>query len=229
MKGSISATIAMLLLGIFNAGIAAQQFSLRKKDTGFLFLTACIIFFVGFLRDIFTIIKNMLDAREPQPEPMPEPVKVIPADPLQSSASALQNLKIGRPCRVDGVSQYEDNILALAGKNPDYDMSENEIIDNRMVDEKIWKYTFSPQKAVLSPQKDSNTIQVLIGGKQVGYINALSSTRLLEEMQGQGVEVVYCSIGGGPYKIMYEDEMSGRHQVYERKKGYSVTLSIYEN
>lgn len=183
---------------------------------------------ISVILDVIRFCRQKDVPAEEKPQPRPEAVP--PVDP--ESHPVYSGVKIGKTYRVSNVSQFLENIHSLALENPEYKLSESEIIGNYMTDKRIWKYDFKPKSVELLPEPENPrsmySIKVLIDGKQVGSLESGGSSPLLKAMKGPGVEVVYCTIGGGPYKVVYEDEHTGRYSLLEDEKNYSVTLSIYE-
>ena len=132
---------------------------------------------------------------------------------------------------------YQDNILALASDNDDYNMSKREMIDAEMIEERVWKYHFLACKAKVVPEPDNpydkNAIKVIVNGLLVGYIKQGSCAHLHKVIRENRIMGIDCTIGGGPYKEVYEEEYDYDRDkaVYTVEKGetkYSVTLTIYE-
>lgn len=173
-------------------------------------------------------------ATAPQPISVEPPVKPNPApaaapQPRPSVKSTTHH--------VTGINYYMDNIMSLASENPDYDMTKKEIIEEDMIDERIWKYDFDDVNVKLVPEPDNphdpNAIMVLVGGKQVGYIKAGSCSKVLKLISSGKIRGIDCTIGGGPYKIVYEEYDEDRDRdVYTLERdetNYSVKVTIYES
>lgn len=112
---------------------------------------------------------------------------------------------------VTGISHYTNNILKLATKNPAYALSKKEIIAKKLCDQKIFEYSFAPQKTELIPEPtnphDPNAIKVVIDGQHVGYIKAGSCARILKLMKENRIARIDGEIYGGNHKMIYDDEL----------------------
>ena len=219
---------ALLKLGLSLAAgaVGLYQHHVEKTIAAVFCFVICGLLFLAFLIDLFFMLRQKF-AKTPQAKKGPSPA---PADYPHNPDPA--DLKIGKTYRAADVEQYLDNILALAENNPEYSLSESEVIDNYLTDKKIWKYTFKPHKVTLVPKSGhssaGSSLGVFIEGKQVGSIKAADQERLARAMAATGVEVVYCSIGGGACKIVQTDIHTGKFSLKEDEKPYSVTLSICE-
>lgn len=111
--------------------------------------------------------------------------------------------------KVAGMSHYMDAILSLADENDDYSLSKRELVENDLVDQRIWQYEFYPIKTELVPEPDNphdpNAIKVMVDGVQVGHIKRGSCAHLLKVINEGRLGRIGCMIGGGPYKYVYED------------------------
>lgn len=134
--------------------------------------------------------------------------------------------------RVTGMEHYLDNIMNLAAENPDYEMSKLEIIDNFMTDKKIYEYNFYASNVKLVPEPenpfDSNAVMVIIDGQHVGYIKAGSCARILKLLREDRIHRVEAEVGGGKYKLVYEDDDDDTYTLERDKTKFFVHLTIYE-
>ena len=148
--------------------------------------------------------------------------KVVPASEIKSFTA-----------KATGMQYYMDNIHKLATENPDYDLSKKEIIENGLTDEKIWKYEYYCTKAELIPDPenpyDKNAIKVVVDGLQVGHIKANSCVKILNKMKAGKIRGIDCEIGGGPYKIVYEDYDDDTYTLERNTINHFVHLTIYES
>lgn len=141
-----------------------------------------------------------------------------------------------RTYKVAGVTHYVDNIMSLAVENSNYDLSKRELIDDGMIEEKIWKYEFYPSRLELTPEPDNphdpNAIKVIIDGKHVGYIKEGSCAHIRNLMKQGTVVQADCKIGGGPYKYISEDyDYDKDKEAYELERSstnFFVHLEITE-
>lgn len=102
-----------------------------------------------------------------------------------------------------------DNILRLASRNPDYDLTTEAQTERVAENKRIYAYTFNPKKAELvsEPHNPHNpdAIKVMIDGEHVGYIHTDFCTHLLNALSGNRVRGIDCEMSGGPYKILRGD------------------------
>lgn len=158
------------------------------------------------------------------------PVSSLPESKTKAIRLAQSDF-VTKTYRVTGMQHYMDNIMSLSFENPDYDMTKQEIIDTCMTDEKIWKYDFHAAKTELVPEPDNpydpNAVMVRVSGKLVGYIKAGSCKHILNLLKGERIKGIDCDIGGGPYKMVEEDE-DGKYIITKGNTNFFVHLTIYE-
>lgn len=136
------------------------------------------------------------------------------ADSAAAKAAAAKAPE--KPCakferhKLAGTSYHMDAIMALAEENPDYDLTKREIIDDDLVGERIYQYTFAdgPVELVDDPDNeyDPNAIKVLVAGQHIGYIKRGSTGRVHNLQRAGRVLGVTAEIYGGKYKIVTCDE-----------------------
>ena len=152
-----------------------------------------------------------------------ETAKPQPIATIQTAADANEKRQ---NYNVTGISHYTNNILKLAIKNPAYALSKKEIIAKKLCDQKIFEYSFAPQKTELIPEPtnphDPNAIKVVIDGLLVGYVKAGSCTRILKLMNENRIAGIVGEIYGGNYKMIYDDEL------LMEKGSFKVRISIIE-
>ena len=177
------------------------------------------------------IFSKLFKKPDPKPAPVAAPVKVDNPEP-----EAPKNTTKMMTYKVTGVSHYEDNIMALSSKNEDFQLNRRDLIDEGLVDERVWEYDFYPIKAELVPEPDNphdpKAIKVLVDGLHVGYIKSGSCAHLLRVLRESGVERIDVKVGGGRYKCLecVGCTESGK-EVYEMDRGevpLYVHLSIVE-
>lgn len=134
--------------------------------------------------------------------------------------------------KVIGMPYRMDSLMELAVDNPDYDMSKKEIIECGMEEERIWKYSFYPTRVELRPEPDNpydpNAIKVIVDGQHIGYIKKGSCSRVLKAINENRIQRIECTIGGGPYKIVEEND-DYEYEMYRESADYSVTLTVYQS
>lgn len=125
--------------------------------------------------------------------------------------------------KVTGMEHYKDALNSFAVTNPDFDLSKKELIADNLVDERIWKNEYYPQKVELIPEPenpvDPKAIKVIADGLQVGYIKSGSCAHLLKVIRENRIESIGCDMGGGPYKYIreeYDDEKDKEVYTLER-------------
>ena len=111
--------------------------------------------------------------------------------------------------KIAGINYYEEAIKQIADENPDYDLSNRELLDRYYDGDRIWKYEFySACQAELRPEPenpyDKNAIAVYAlskyGHVKIGNVKAGSTGRVATD------RIYTLEIGGGPFKELCEDE-----------------------
>lgn len=135
--------------------------------------------------------------------------------------------------KVAGTSYHLDAIMELAEDNPDYDMTQREIIDAGMEEERIYQYTFpdSPVELVDDPDNeyDPNAIKVLIAGQHIGYIKRGSTGRVHNLQRSDRVLGVTAEIYGGKYKVVIcddDDDGTEHYDLIRDETGYGAAIEI---
>ena len=224
----VSATVK-LLLSLLICSLGFRQKNMGKEIASLFCFIICALLFLGFLFDIIRLIRQKLKDDD---TPAPHTAAVPNAGDYPDTPDP-SDLKIGRTYRAADVNRYLDNIQKLKQDNPDYALSESELIDNYLTDKKIWKYTYRLRTVTLQilkgQSREEESIGVFAEGLQIGRIHTADCPRLLKAMKSKGgVEVVYCTVGGGPYKIVHDDARTGKYSMVTDEKPYSVTMSIYQ-
>lgn len=134
--------------------------------------------------------------------------------------------------KVAGTSYHMDAIMALAEENPDYDLTKREIIDDDLVGERIYQYTFTdgPVELVDDPdnEHDPNAIKVLVAGQHIGYIKRGSTGRVHNLQRAGRVLGVTAEIYGGKYKVVICDDDDGaeHYDLIKDETGYGAAIEI---
>lgn len=136
--------------------------------------------------------------------------------------------------KVAGTTYHLDAIMELAEDNPDYDMTQREIIDTGMEEQRIYQYTFpdSPVELVDDPdnEQDPDAIKVLVAGQHIGYIKRGSTKRIHKLQRAGRVLGVTAEIYGGRYKIVRcVEEYQMQHYEMDRDEslyGAAIELRI---
>lgn len=135
--------------------------------------------------------------------------------------------------KVAGTSYHLDAIMALAEDNPDYDMTQREIIDAGMEEERIYQYTFpdSPVELVDDPdnEQDPNAIKVLVAGQHIGYIKRGSTGRIHKLQRSGRVLGITAEIYGGRYKVVRSvEEYQTQHYEMDRdESNYGAAIELH--
>ena len=218
-------SLVKLALSVLFGAVGIWQHTLGKSVAQAFCFILCGLLFLAFLIDVVLSVKQKKLKFKDSVQSPP-----AGADDLSCSPE-LSDLKIGTIYRAQDADLFRENIRSFARTNPDYTLSESEIIDRYLTDKKLWKYVFRPLKAKVSSvsgaQKEA--LGIYIDGKQVGTLSPADSDHLLPAMHRKGLEVVYCTLGGGPYKAVALDVSTGKDSLTEAETPYSVTLSICEN
>lgn len=134
--------------------------------------------------------------------------------------------------KVAGTTYHLDAIMELAEDNPDYDMTQREIIDAGMEEQRIYQYTFpdSPVELVDDPdnEQDPDAIKVLVAGQHIGYIKR-GSTKRIHKLQRSGrVLGITAEIYGGKYKIVRSvEEYQMQHYEMDRdESNYGAAIEV---
>ena len=160
----------------------------------------------------------------------PKPPKTQNADLVPSNAPNIKTY------HATGMGHYLDNLLSLGIKNEDFEKSKKALIDEGLVEERVWEYEFYPLKVELVPEPDnpydSKAIKVIVDGVHVAYIKKGSCSHLLKVIQEGRIEGIKCQIGGGRYKYIseeWDDEMENVTYTLESdSRPYFVWLYITE-
>lgn len=241
IKEEISCWNWQLIIGglIFCTGCLNLLFS-------FFFAIVLLVLGLGLLSIGYTKYKEKQELQERElkrkimaavAEESPSEEKTDPAPTPKPAATQISraNTKC-KTYKVAGVTHYVENIKSLGSENEDYSKSMRELIDEGMVDERIWKYEFYTRRALLQPEPDNpvdpNAIKVIVDCEHVGYIKSGSSSHVHKLLQNHAITGVVCTIGGGPYKCVceeYDDEKDENVYVLEKDEtNFFVHLEIYE-
>lgn len=245
-----NATTTELVLCIFLGCFGIHKFYRKKIGMGILYLFTFGLLGFGWMCDTILIGVRLLkqlganDAPASAATPLEPVINPRPAAPVAPAAPVrpvtTPNAKADNPKvqthRVAGVTFYADNILALAEENPDYDMTKRELIDEGLVDERVWKYLFIPHQTelVFEPDnpKDPNAIKVVVDGEHVGYIKSGSTARVKNLMKSDRIKDIQCEIGGGPYKRVsfeYDENTFDEKYILDKDEiNFFVHLEITE-
>ena len=154
------------------------------------------------------------------------------ADAAAANAAAAKPHAEFERHKVAGTSYHLDAIMELAEDNPDYDMTQREIIDAGMEEERIYQYTFpdSPVELVDDPdnEQDPNAIKVLVAGQHIGYIKRGSTGRIHKLQRSDRVLGITAEIYGGRYKVVRSvEEYQTQHYEMDRdESNYGAAIEL---
>ena len=134
--------------------------------------------------------------------------------------------------KVTGVSHYVKNIMSLGFKNDDFKLSKKDMIDEGL-EGRIYEYDFFPGKVELIPEPDNkydpNAVKVVVDNILVGYIKAGSCKHILNIINGNRIEKIDCTIGGGKYKYLGYDYDDDKYYLDKGESSLYVELKILES
>lgn len=122
--------------------------------------------------------------------------------------------------------------MELAEDNPDYDMTQREIVDAGMEEQRIYQYTFpdSPVELVddSDNEQDPNAIKVLVAGQHIGYIKRGSTGRIHKLQRSDRVLGVTAEIYGGRYKIVrcVEEYQMQHYEMDRDESNYGAAIEL---
>lgn len=159
--------------------------------------------------------------QDPTPEPLkPEPLTDTPQTKVEHH-------------RIAGTSFRLDAIQELLDENTDYPLSKRELIDQGLINERIYKMGVYNNFAVLEPEPENPTdpkaIKVLTEGVHIGYIKAGSCAHIHKLLREGRIESAEIEIKGGEYKILLEDFDEDGESVYSLERyiiPFSAVLSL---
>lgn len=169
----------------------------------------------------------------------PPPVSAPSAAPPQQKSPTPPCSTTVKTYHATGMDHRLESLLSLRVENTDYSKSKKGLIEDGLIEKRVWEYEFYPSKAELIPEPDNpydpKAIKVIVDGKHVAYIKKGSCAHLLKAIREGRIEDIKCEIGGGNYKYIYEkedDEGDGNGEpsyVLEKgSKNYFVWLYITE-
>ena len=125
---------------------------------------------------------------------------------------------------IRGMSYKEKELMRLASENPDWDLSDSELIKKYWYNVIIYKYTFLTSPVALVPdpknKNDPNAIKVIVAGQHIGFIPAESTAEVRAILAQKGAHPLLCAISGGEQKsIKY-------HTVLQSQYGYVGRIII---
>lgn len=161
------------------------------------------------------------------------PAPITPASAKASSLSSGETKQKSESHKVAGTSYHINEIMSLAFENSDYNLSKKEMIEQSLIDEKVFQYTFSPIKTELIPEPtnahDPNAVKVIVDGSHVGYIKSGSCSHIKKLLQS-GIDLKITSdFFGGNYKLVtedYDDDGNERYSLEKDSYDFSIKVTI---
>lgn len=163
--------------------------------------------------------------------------RIRTAQANKTNAREAADTSVEKTYRVAGTTFHADNIMNLAVENPDYDCSKKELIDDSLINERVWQYEFDPTDVKLVPEpenpEDTNAIKVVVDGEHIGYIKSGFCAHIHKLLKENRILSISCKIGGGPYKYIseeYDEDKDKDVFVLERgRANFFATLTIRES
>lgn len=205
--------------------------------------------FDSFLKSLSELFPGFAGVAKPQ-ETVSSNIPLVSLDPvvLEAKPESVESTppaqsmpeppKVPQPktYRVTGIQHYMDNLMRLGVENSCYSWSKRDLIDDGLIDERIWETEFLFSKAEVIPEPDNpvdpKAIKVVVDGEHIGYIKAGSCAHLLKVIRENRILKIECEIAGGHYKRIDEDyDYDKDKEVYTLERGtapYFATLYITE-
>lgn len=160
--------------------------------------------------------------------------KIKTTTPVQNSPTAPCNATV-KTYHATGMEHRLENLLSLSIENTDYSKSKKSLIEDGLIEERVWEYEFYPHNVELIPEPDNpydpNAIKVVVDGEHVAYIKKGSCAHLLKVIREGRIEKIECIIGGGNFKYIQEDvDEDGEfsYTLVKESKPYYVWIHITE-
>lgn len=145
--------------------------------------------------------------------------------------------RVSEHYKIAGTSYRQKEIESLGIENELYNCSKSELIDDYIIDEKIYQYDFFDLEVSLIEEPDNafdpNAIKVVINGVHVGYIKKGSCSHIKKLIHQQKIVDITAEIGGGKYKYISSDyDYEKEKDVYRLEKNttnYFVSIDLTIN
>ena len=135
--------------------------------------------------------------------------------------------------KVAGISYRTAELIALGTSNSDFDLNKREMIEEGLIEERVYEWDFYPSTCELKPEPDNpedpNAIKVEVDGTHIGYIKKGSCAHIHKLLREGRIESVSCEIGGGRYKILlteYTEEGNERYTLERTNIPFYAVVSI---
>ena len=176
---------------------------------------------VNLPRKTNIILNNTKEA----PPPSKQSIETSTSSP---ASEKQEHLKIA------GTSFRQKEIESLGSENIWYDCSKKELIDDFMIDERVYQYDFFPDSVELIEEPDNphdpNAIKVIIDNVHVCYIKKGSCAHVKKLLHQNKIIDITADISGGKYKYISTDyDVENDKDIYVLEKhcvDYSVSLDL---
>lgn len=222
--------MGMFLACLFGGWFGLHKFMEKKIGIGILYLLSCGVCGIGWIIDCIIYGSKLLKNSSTQ-KATPQPVETKKPELVQvSTPQPITSTKKTETHKVTGMSNYMDNIMNLASENLHYQYTKRELIDEDIVNERVYEYEFYPFKTELIPEPDNpydpNAVKVIVDCEHVGYIKKGSCSHILKLLREDRIEKIETEIKGGKYKIVLYDEYEDTYEMEKDEAPFSVHLSI---
>lgn len=158
----------------------------------------------------------------------------------QTETASIQPIQQSDPdntktYRATGMTYHMAELLSIATENDDYTKTKKELVDDYLVDQRIYEYEFYPIETELIPepdnQNDPNAIKVVVDGAHIAYIKAGSCAHLQKVIKENRIDGICCEISGGKYKYVscdYDEDGEEKHTMEKGEAPFSVVLRVIE-
>ena len=106
---------------------------------------------------------------------------------------------------VVGANYHSDSFKALAHKNPDWDLSAEDILTQGRSGDGIPQYIYLDGPVELIPDPKENAIMVKVARNVIGYIKQEDSGRVSDILENHKVKSLQGILFGGPFKGVLDD------------------------
>lgn len=130
-----------------------------------------------------------------------------------------------RVYEIRGMSYREKDLMCLAHEQPDWNLSDDELIQKYRYRTILYRYTFTTSPVTLIPDPrnkvDPNAIKIVVAGHHIGFVPAESTAEVKALMAQKRDLPILCAISGGEQKsIKY-------HSIIHSDYGYVGRIIIF--
>ena len=134
--------------------------------------------------------------------------------PVEVTVSRIETYKL------TDTSLHTESLQSLGVKNPDYDLTKEEIIQKQIGGENLYEYLFETEDAALEDHGEE--IHVVIRGQWVGNIGRNNRERVRRLVQDDSAKQCKGKITGGPHRILSAED----GEIHDYPDDYTVRLEI---